>query len=52
MIPFINWARSAGGALVDGDLPVPFGDCAVTVTARREATTISGGASLKVDIIF
>jgi hypothetical protein len=51
-MPFINWARSAGGGLVDRDLPVPAGDCARTVTARRKATTVSGGgASLEQDII-
>src|ERR1700730_4088666 len=50
MMPFINWARSAGGGLVDKDLPAPIGDCALTVTTRSKATTVSGGASLELDI--
>src|SRR5229473_3395142 len=50
MMPFINWARSAGGGLVDKDLPAAIGDCALTVATRRKATTVSGGASLGLDI--
>jgi hypothetical protein len=50
MMPFIDWARSAGGGLVDKDLPAPRGDCALTVTTRRKAKTVSGGASLGPDI--
>ena len=49
-MPFINWARSAGGGLVDKDLPAILGDCALTVERRRKATTVSGGASLELDI--
>ena len=49
-MPFINWARSAGGGLVDKDLPAPIGDCALTVTTSSKATTVSGGASLELDI--
>src|SRR5689334_14031089 len=41
MIPFINWPRSAGGRLVDEDLPAPTGDCALTAATRRKATTVS-----------
>jgi hypothetical protein len=50
MMPFINWARSAGGGLVDTDLPAAIGDCALTVARRRKATTVSDGASLGLDI--
>jgi len=35
---------------VDKDLPAPIGDCALTVTTRSKATTVSGGASLELDI--
>jgi hypothetical protein len=52
MMPFINWAKSAGGVFVDKDLPVPVGDCALTVTATRKATTVSGGASQELRIIL
>lgn len=35
---------------MDKDLPAPIGDCALTVTTRSKATTVSGGASLELDI--
>ena len=36
---------------MDKDLPVPVGDCALTVTTRRKAATVSGVASLQRNII-
>jgi hypothetical protein len=51
MMPFITCARSAGGGPTGNDLPLPVGDCALTVTARRKAATVSGCASLELDII-